>query len=159
MNLKQTLIVLLFSLSFSQVFSQKIQPITDQLVHVLDSIASKDVPKGAPGIATGIVLDGEIIFERYYGFSDLSDSIRIGPNSRFNIASNGKQYTAIAIMKLMEENKLSLDDDIRTFFPELFSNIKDPIQIRHLLNHSSGIRDVYDLWSLQGLTWWEHTFY
>lgn len=126
--------------------------------HKLDSIASKDVPIGAPGIAAGIVIDGKIVYDTYAGYADLTDSSLIGEHSRFNIASNGKQFTALAILMLVEKGKLSLDDDLRIFFPALYPDIKESIQIKHLLNHSSGIRDVYRLWGLQGLTWWEHTF-
>jgi len=124
----------------------------------LDAIAIQDVPAGAPGIAAGIVRDGQIIYSRTAGFADLSDSTRIDRRTRFNIASNGKQFTALAVLLLQEEGKLSLTDDIRIFFPDLYPAIEHSITIGHLLNHSSGIRDVYDLWSLQGLTWWEHTF-
>lgn len=124
----------------------------------LDSIATIDVPKDAPGVATGIVMDGEIVYEKYAGYSDLTDSIFIDTQSRFNIASNGKQFTALAILSLIEEKKLNLDDDIRMFFPGLFPGIKSKITIANLLNHTSGIRDVYDLWGLQGITWWEHSY-
>lgn len=124
----------------------------------LDSIATIDVPKDAPGVAVGIVLNGEIVYEKYAGYANLEDTLLIEKNSRFNIASNGKQFTALAILELIENGKLKLEDDIRTFFPELYPAVKDKITVAHLLNHSSGIRDVYDLWSLQGLTWWEHTF-
>ncbi|WP_299434488.1 serine hydrolase domain-containing protein [uncultured Aquimarina sp.] len=124
----------------------------------LDSIATKDVPKGAPGVAVGIVMDGKIVYEKYAGYANLKDSTSINKRSRFNIASNGKQFTALAILSLIEDNKLNLDDDIRTFFPELYPKIKFKIKIAHLLNHTSGIRDVYDLWSLQSITWWKHTY-
>ncbi|MDF1696719.1 MAG: serine hydrolase [Saprospiraceae bacterium] len=129
-----------------------------ELVNNLDKIAIQDVPKGAPGIATGVVMNGEIVYEKYEGYANLEDSTLIDEQSRFNIASNGKQFTALAILLLIEEGKLSLDDDFRKFVPELYTDITTTIKIKHLLNHSSGIRDVYDLWSLQGLTWWEHTF-
>lgn len=124
----------------------------------LDSIATQDVPPGAPGVATGVVRDGQVIYERVAGYADLSDSIRITPRTRFNIASNGKQFTALAVLMLAEEGKVHLSDDIRMYLPTLYPDLESPISIEHLLNHSSGIRDVYDLWSLQGLTWWEHSF-
>ena len=151
--------LLLYLLVFSTYSSsQELQPITEKLIHTLDSISSRDVPQYAPGIATGVVLNGEIIYEYYTGYADLVDSILIEAKSRFNIASNGKQFTALAILKLVDQNKLDLEDDIRKFFPDHFVDIELPIKIKHLINHCSGIRDVYDLWSLQGYTWWEHTF-
>ncbi|SHG73838.1 serine hydrolase domain-containing protein [Winogradskyella jejuensis] len=124
----------------------------------LDSIATIDVPNNAPGVAVGIVMDGNIVYEKYAGYADLKDSTFIDYESRFNIASNGKQFTALAILSLIEEGKVTLNDDIRTFFPKLFPKVESNITIAHLLNHTSGIRDVYDLWGLKGITWWEHTY-
>lgn len=124
----------------------------------LDSIAIQDVPKGAPGIATGIIQNGKIIYEKVAGYANLTDSTLITKNTRFNIASNGKQFTALSILVLLEEQKIRLTDDIRAYLPTIYPNIKEKITIENLLNHTSGIRDVYDLWALQGLTWWEHTF-
>ena len=115
----------------------------------LDSIATQDVPAKAPGIATAIIQNGKVLYEKYAGFADFSDSSWIGPATRFNIASNGKQFTALAVLELMEEKKLQLTDDIRKYFPSLYSKLKTPITIEHILTHTSGIRDVYDLWSLQ----------
>ena len=62
----------------------------------LDSIATQDVPKGAPGIATGVVCNGKIVYEKVTGYADLTDSTLITKQTRFNIASNGKQFTALA---------------------------------------------------------------
>ncbi|GAA0871858.1 hypothetical protein GCM10009117_10040 [Gangjinia marincola] len=124
----------------------------------LDQIATQDVPSGAPGIATAIIADGKLLYERYAGFEQLEDSLTINQASRFNLASNGKQFTALAILLLEEQGKLKLSDDIRTYFPMLYPNISSKITIQHLLQHTSGIRDVYDLWSLQGITWWRNTY-
>ncbi|UXE67159.1 MAG: beta-lactamase family protein [Chryseotalea sp. WA131a] len=124
----------------------------------LDSIATQDVPKGAPGIATGIVNNGKIVYERVAGYANLVDSTLITRNTRFNIASNGKQFTALAILVLIDEKKISLTDDIRKYLPTIYPRQNSKITVENLLNHTSGIRDVYDLWSLKGLTWWEHSF-
>ena len=124
----------------------------------LDSLLLRDIPAGGPGTAAGIVIDGQVVYEEYTGLTSLEDSISITPQSRFNVASNGKQFTALAILLLIEDGKLTLDDDVREYLPTLFSEVSDTISIRHLLTHTSGIRDVYDLWSLQGITWWEQTF-
>ncbi len=139
-------------------FGQEPVKITQTQRAQLDAITIKDVPKGGPGIAVGIVKNGQIVYKNYAGYANLKDSVFIGKQSRFNIASNGKQFTAFAILNLIEKHTLSLEDDIRKYLPNLYKNIKTPIKIKHLLNHSSGIRDVYDLWSLQGITWWKVTF-
>lgn len=124
----------------------------------LDSIATRDVPKGAPGIATGIIKGGKIIYQKVAGFASLEDSSLITKDTRFNIASNGKQFTALAILVLIDEKKISLADDIRKYLPTIYPKLSIKITIENLLNHTSGIRDVYDLWSLQGLTWWQQSF-
>jgi CubicO group peptidase (beta-lactamase class C family) len=127
-------------------------------IKLLDSIATQDVPKNAPGIATAIIQDGKVIYEKYAGYADLTDNIPITNSTRFNIASNGKQFTALAVLTLIDQKKITLSDDIRTWFPKLYPNIQEKITIQSLLNHTSGIRDCYDLWSLQGYTWWEQSF-
>lgn len=149
------MLFLVFLLTSLITFSQEI---TSKQRAQLDKFTVQDVPKGAPGVAVGILKSGKVIYTHYAGFANLQDSIRIGKTSRFNIASNGKQFTAFAILTLAEKNKLSLEDDIRKYLPNLYKDIKQPIKIKQLLNHSAGIRDVYSLWNLQGYTWWEQKF-
>ncbi len=153
--MKCNVIFLAFFLTSLFAFGQKL---TEAQQAALDKIAIQDVPKGGPGIAVGIVQNGKIVYTKYAGYANLKDSIAIGKSSRFNIASNGKQFTAFAILTLEEKGKLSLEDDIRKYLPNLMKNIKHSIKIKHLLNHSSGLRGVYRLWSLQGYTWWEQKF-
>lgn len=124
----------------------------------LDSISTQDVPKEAPGIATAIISKRQIIYRKFAGYENLQTGSEIDANSRFNLASNGKQFTALAILILEEHGKLRLTDDIRMYLPELFVNLSNKISVQNLLNHTSGIRDVYDLWSLQGITWWQETY-
>lgn len=132
--------------------------LTPGQLRMLDSIATQDVPPGAPGIATAIVASGRVVYQKTAGYASLPDSALITAGSRFNIASNAKQFTALAILVLQSQGKLALSDDIRKYLPGLFTSIKQKISILHLLTHTSGIRDVYDLWSLQGITWWKNTF-
>jgi len=132
--------------------------LTEAQVLKLDSIVTQDVPEEAPGIATAIISDGKLIYENYAGFENLIDMSMIDKNSRFNVASNGKQFTALAILILEDEGKINLKEDIRTYLPDIFKSLNDKITIENLLHHTSGIRDVYDLWSLQGITWWKQTY-
>ena len=152
------LIILLLTCSCSLTYAQIENTYTLNQLKRLDSIATQDVPKGAPGIATGIVSNGKIVYERVAGYANLVDSTLITRNTRFNKASNGKQFTALAILVLVDEKKISLTDDIRKYLPTIYTKLNSEITIENLLNHTSGIRDVYDLWSLMGLTWWKHTF-
>lgn len=144
---------------FAHVASAQVQPaLTAEQIKKLDAISTQDVPPGAPGIATGVVINGKVVYTKYAGYANLSDSTLIDQRSRFNIASNGKQFTALAVLILADQKKIKLTDDIRTFFPALLPEIPEKISINHLLTHTSGIRDVYDLWALQGITWWKQTF-
>jgi CubicO group peptidase (beta-lactamase class C family) len=155
MKNKTGMIILLLFIA-GNVFGQT--KFSENQLKKLDSIATQDVPKNAPGIATAIIKEGNLIYEKYAGIADFNDSLKIDKNTRFNIASNGKQFTALAILTLEDENKIKLSDDIRQYLPELYPKIKAKITIGNLLNHTSGIRDVYDLWSLKGITWWEQSF-
>ncbi len=154
--MKILLLTILALISCDKIFGQKV--LSENQIILLDSIALQDVPENAPGIATAIIQDGIVIYEKYAGLADLSDSTLIRNTTRFNIASNGKQFTALAILTLIDNNELELSDDIRKWFPNLYPNIKEKITVQSLLNHTSGVRDCYDLWSLQGYTWWEKSF-
>jgi len=108
-----------------------------------------------PGLAAGILLDGKIVLEHYQGIANLEHQAPITPLSRFNIASAAKQFTALCILQLMHEGKLSLDDDFRTYLPSYFSELDTPITIKQLITHTSGVRDYCELMSLQGTAWWK----
>lgn len=131
------------------------QDFEKSIVDSLDNQIEKYIEGISPGIAVGIVKDGKTVFTKYIGYSNLEHEIKINKNTRFNIASNAKQFTALCILKLVEQNKLNLEDDIRKYLPELYEGIQEKIAISNLLTHTSGIRDVYDLWALKGQTWWE----
>ncbi len=144
------LITLLFGFTMLQA-----ENFDQQLNDKLDETLKAYVEGISPGMAVGIVQDGDIVYQNFLGYSNLEHKVKIDENTRFNIASNGKQYTALAILKLLGEGKLNLDDDIRKHLPDLYKNINEKITISNLLTHSSGIRDVYDLWALKGKTWWK----
>jgi CubicO group peptidase (beta-lactamase class C family) len=158
MRFKFIIIIFTTLLVDTAIFGQSTNSFTPIQIKQLDSIATQDVPNGAPGIATGIVLNGKIVYQKVAGFADLTDSTIITKDTRFNIASNGKQFTALAILVLINEKKISLTDDIRKYLTAIYPKVNSKITIENLLNHTSGIRDVYDLWSLQGYTWWEKSF-
>lgn len=129
--------------------------LTEKEIQAIDSLLIMDVPEGAPGLAIGIVRNGRVIYENYAGYANLEDSALIDGRTRFNIASNGKQFTALTALQLAEQNQLNLDADIRNYLPGFFENVQKEITVKHLLNHTSGIRDFYGLLSLQGKTWWK----
>jgi CubicO group peptidase (beta-lactamase class C family) len=141
---------------FCVLFQTEAQAPAD-IVSVLDSISTQDVPANAPGVAVAVINKGEVVFQRCAGYANLADTSLITLDTRFNLASNGKQFTALAILLLQHQGKLTLNDDLRKFLPQLFKRVQSRITIRNLLTHTSGIRDVYDLLSLQGITWWQKT--
>jgi CubicO group peptidase (beta-lactamase class C family) len=152
------LALIFFVITNTVLYGQTPNGFTPTQIKQLDSIATQDVPKGAPGIATGIVSNGKIVYQKVAGYANLTESTLITKDTRFNIASNGKQFTALAILVLIDEKKINLNDDIRKYLPTIYPKPDTKISIENLLNHTSGIRDVYDLWSLKGLTWWKYTF-
>lgn len=94
---------------------------------------------GSPGLSVEVIRDGKIIAARSYGLADLSSGARISSATNFRIASVSKQFTAMAILILLEQGKLSLDNTLTDFFPG-FPAYGHAITIRQLLNHTSGIR-------------------
>lgn len=125
------------------------------MLRKLDSIALQDVPARAPGIVTGIVQHGKVSYQRFGGIANLADSTAIGPDTRFNIASNGKQFTALAVLLLVHQGRVRLDADLHSLLPTSLPLVRDRITVLDLLTHRSGIRDVYDLLGVQGITWWK----
>ena len=103
-----------------------------------------------PGAALAVVRDGSIIYQRGYGLAHQEYGIRNAPSTVFDAASLSKQFTAFAIHLLAQDGKLSLDDEVRKHLPELQVQ-GPPITIRHLLHHSSGLRDQLNLLLLAGL--------
>lgn len=97
-----------------------------------------------PGCALGVARDGNVVYLNGYGMANLETDAAITPNTIFHVASVSKQFTAMAIMLLAKDGKLSLDDDIRKYLPEV-PDYGHKITIRHLLQHTSGLRDQWDL--------------
>ena len=101
--------------------------------------AEWDTPD-SPGAALAVTRDGEIIYKCGYGMANLEYDIPITPTTIFDIASVSKQFAAFAIATLAHDRKLSLDADIRTYLPDM-PDFGNTITIRHLLHHTSGLRD------------------
>ncbi|HEY1435490.1 MAG TPA: serine hydrolase domain-containing protein, partial [Thermoanaerobaculia bacterium] len=104
----------------------------------------------SPGCALGVYRDGKIAYERGFGMANLELGVANSPQSVFDIGSTSKQFTAFSIHLLAREGKLSLDDDIRKWIPEIPS-YGNTTTIRHLLHHTSGLRDYIELMELQGV--------
>ena len=103
----------------------------------------------SPGCALSITKDGQIAYARGYGMADLEHDVKISPGSIFHVASVSKQFTAAAVLMLANEGRLSLDDEARKYVPQL-PDFGVPITIRHLLHHTSGLRDQWDMLGIAG---------
>lgn len=147
-------VLILFLLFLGTTTTSFSQALTSDQKAEIDEYLNKQIKEGAPGLAAGVILNGEVIYEKYAGLASLQHQVPVNEQTRFNIASVAKQFTALCVLKLVLDQQLSLDDDIRQYLPEFYPGIQDSIKIRHLLNHSSGIRDFYDLLSVQRDAWW-----
>lgn len=97
-----------------------------------------------PGAQVLIMVEDSIVFNKSYGKATLNPDSDINSNTFFNIASVSKQFSAIAIMMLHQEGKLSLDDSVKKWFPDFKADFYNKITLRHLLSHTSGIPDSRD---------------
>lgn len=102
-----------------------------------------------PGAAVEVIKDGKVVYRRSFGMADIEQGRAITPSTSFHVASLSKQFTAFAILLLAQEGKLSLDDDVRKYLPDL-PDFGQTIRIRHLLAHTSGLRDQWNLLSMAG---------
>jgi CubicO group peptidase (beta-lactamase class C family) len=114
----------------------KSAPVVDTKVDAVFAKYSASTPGCAVGVATG----GAPVLARGFGMADLEHGVAIGPETIFEAGSVSKQFTAAAVMLLARDGKLSLDDQVRTYVPEL-PDYGSPLTIRHMLNHTSGLRD------------------
>ncbi len=103
----------------------------------------------SPGCAVGIIQDGRLVCCRGYGMANLEHDVPLSSQTVFRIASASKQFTALCVALLAEQGRLSLDDDVRQYVPEL-PVYEAPITIRHLMHHTSGLRDYLVLMELIG---------
>jgi CubicO group peptidase (beta-lactamase class C family) len=108
----------------------------------VDKIFEKLDRPDSPGCALGVVKDGQLIYKRGYGMADLEHHVAITPSTVFNLASVSKQFTATAVVLLAQQNKLSLDDNVRKYVPEL-PDFGAPITLRHLIHHTSGLGERF----------------
>ncbi|MEX2661560.1 MAG: serine hydrolase domain-containing protein, partial [Vicinamibacterales bacterium] len=102
-----------------------------------------------PGCAVGVSRAGTPIVQKAYGMADLEHGVPNRPDTIFEAGSVSKQFTAAAVLLLAQEGKLSLDDPARKYVPEL-PDYGAPLTIRHMLQHTSGLRDWGEVASIAG---------
>jgi CubicO group peptidase (beta-lactamase class C family) len=116
----------------------------------VDEVFGDLAKAGSPGCALGVYRDGKIIYAKGYGLANIEENVAITPQSVFDIGSTSKQFTAASILLLEKQGKLSINDDVRKYLPEL-PDYGKKITILHLLNHTSGLRDYLTLMELAGI--------
>jgi len=126
------------------------QQLTPTELARVDSVFSAIDGTARPGCALGVSRNGELVYQRGYGMANLETGTAITPGSIFHVASISKQFTAMAVALLARDGKLSLDDDIRKYLPEI-PDYGHRITLANLIHHTSGLRDQ---WNLLGMAGW-----
>ena len=116
----------------------------------VDEVFADVAKPGSPGCALAAARGGKIIYEKGYGLANIEENVSIAPQSVFDIGSTSKQFTAASILLLERQGKLSVNDDIRKYLPEI-PDYGHTVTILHLLNHTSGLRDYLTLFELAGI--------
>lgn len=129
------------------------QMLTPDLAKQVDGVFAKWDRADSPGCALGVYRGGQIVYKRGYGMEDLNEDVHLTPGTVFHVASMSKQFTAASIVLLAQQGKLSLDDDVRKYIPEL-PDFGQKITIRNLVYHTSGFRDQ---WALLELAGWRYS--
>ena len=127
----------------------------------LSYVTACGADKGTPGIAVAVSSKGRLVVSAGVGFADLANLVPANGSTVFNIGSISKVHTAVAVMQLVEQGKVSLDDPIQKYVPAFPEKPEGAIRIRHLLTHTSGVRhygsndfpDSEDNESIRPLSW------
>ncbi|MDB4922274.1 serine hydrolase [Mucilaginibacter sp.] len=106
----------------------------------IDSVFKAYTQPGSPGVAVLIIKDGNVVFKKGYGLASLEYNIQVSTTTVFDIASVSKQFTGFAISTLIQQGKISPDDDIHKYLPDV-PQFNKPMTIRNLIHHTSGLRD------------------
>src|SRR5204863_4562381 len=122
----------------------------DQKTTAVDEVFEDLTEAGSPGCALGVYRDGRMLYEKGYGLANIEENVPITPRSVFDIGSTSKQFSASSILLLEKQGKLSVNDDVRKYVPEL-PDYGQKITILNLLNHTSGLRDYLVLFEMAGI--------
>ena len=122
----------------------------EQNTKAVDAVFADLVKPGSPGCAMAVFRDDKIVYAKGYGLANIEEHVPITPSSVFDIGSTSKQFTAASILLLEQQGKLSVNDEVRKYIPEL-PDYGKKITILNLLNHTSGLRDYLVLLVLSGI--------
>jgi CubicO group peptidase (beta-lactamase class C family) len=116
----------------------------------IERLFSSHAQSGAPALSVAVVQDGKLVYHKTFGFSDIENAIAADSNSRFEIGSVSKMFTALAVERLIAAAELSGADSVRKYLPSVPDYFAS-ITVRELLQHTSGIRDYFELMAMQGI--------
>ncbi len=132
-----------------EIVLHRIEPVETDPAKLADQLMSRYDGDDRPGAAIQVWRDGRTVYSESWGMGNLAYGLPFEPDMRTNIGSTSKQFTAMAIMLEADRGALSLDDDIRTHLPEL-PDFGETISVRHLITHTSGLREIFNLLVMAG---------
>lgn len=127
----------------------RVEPIAKKPEDRVDQLMSQYDNKTTPGGVVAVIKGGEVAFSKAYGMANLTYEVPFEVDTRTNIGSTSKQFTAYAILLLAQQNKLSLDDDFRKHIPEL-PDLGETVTLRHALTHTTGYREFLNTIAMTG---------
>lgn len=142
---KAYLLIIFLALTANAIHAQTTDKAIDKQIDELFSRYNS----ATPGATVAVVKNGKVVFKKGYGTANLEYDVPITPKTVFQIASVSKQFTAFSIYLLEKQGKISLEDDVRKYISEL-PDYGKVIKIKHLLAHTSGIKDQWSLLTLAG---------
>lgn len=125
-----------------------IEPVAETPVGKVDQMMA-EYSGEVPGAAVMVIQDGEVVLQRSYGMENVAYDLKMDEQTVHNIGSTSKQFLTFGLLLLQEQGKLSLDDDVRKYIPEL-PEFEHVVTLRHLVNHTSGYREFLNLMAMTG---------
>lgn len=129
---------------------ERLEELSTDPAELADQLLSAYDRDDAPGVAAAVWRGGETLYAKAYGMADLTQGVPFEVNTPSNIGSTSKQFTGFAVMLLVEQGKVALDDDVREYLPELPA-FDETVTVRNLLTHTTGYREFVNLGIMAGL--------
>ena len=148
MIINKRILVIILTIIFECTIKTFAQSLPDSTIKKIDSLFLKWNTANSPGCTVGIVRNDSLIFSKGFGMANLEYNVPNTPTTLYDVGSISKQFTAYCIVLLAQQHKLNLDNDVRKYINWLA--VKDKITIRNLLNHTSGIREYFQLLAIVG---------
>ncbi|MHB1073252.1 MAG: serine hydrolase domain-containing protein [Gemmatimonadaceae bacterium] len=154
--MRRTLLLSLFALPLTAGAQSASPALSPDTVAAIDRVFARYSIR-TPGCAVGAARNGQELLVRGYGMADLESGAPVRPGTIFEAGSVSKQVTAFLVLRLEQEGKLSIDDPLRKYLPEV-PDYGAPLTIRQVMSHTSGLRDWYSIAEVEGLIAYEHHF-